>query len=191
MLKKFLLTSLAVASFSLNTAEININNEDLEVNAKVDLANINYNIEPDTMFLGAKFLYVDEDKSNNKNMHHFYEVNFLMMREVKDGLKFGLGLKVNHAKDFISSPLGFEFSYKIPNTDVIPIYFNGQYYYATKVLSYNDAETFMEYRINVDFEVIENGLLTVGYRKIDTNYEDKRGDITFNSSFFAGLKIKF
>jgi hypothetical protein len=31
----------------------------------------------------------------------------------------------------------------------------------------------------------------VGYRKIDTNYEDKRGDITFNSSFFAGLKIKF
>jgi hypothetical protein len=190
MLKRFLfLICLSVLLFAMNSAEININDKDLEVSAKIDLFNIDYNVNANTMFVGAKFLYADKTHSDRNDINPFYEINFLMMGEVNYGMKLGLGIKLNHTKDFTSIPLGIEFSYEIPQID-FPTYLSGYVYYATSVLSYEDADNFLEYRLSCDFEIIQNGLITLGYRKLDTNYE-KRGDLTYNSSWFAGFKIRF
>lgn len=191
MVKKIVLfLSGVIFSFAMNSASININDNDLEVGTKIDLANLSDRVTADTMFLGAKYFYTDEDKSN-VNLYPFYEANFLMRRNINESFSFGLGIKVNHTHDFTSTPLGFEIAYHIPETYVVPIYVKGSIYYATHVLSYQDADSFAEYRVNLDIEIIEDGFITVGYRKIDTNYKDKRGDVTFDSSFYGGLKIRF
>ena len=196
MLKKITLIAFcAVSAFAMHTGEININDKDLEISAKFDLGQFNDAVEPDTMFIGGKFLNADSDNSSNSNaeIDPYFEVNFLMMREVGNlGMSVGMGAKLNFTDNFSSIPLGLEFAYKIPAPDLIPMKLNGSIYYAPSVLCLSDADNYLEYRISYDIEVIKNGYVTVGYRNIDTNYENnKGGDFTYNESFYAGFKIGF
>ena len=196
MLKKITIIAFcAVSAFAMHNGEININNKDLEVSAKFDLGQFNDAVEPDTMFIGGRFLNADSDNSSNSkaDIDPYFEVNFLMMREVGSlGMSVGMGAKLNFTKDYSSIPLGLEFAYKIPAPDLIPMKLNGSIYYAPSVLCLSDADNYLEYRISYDVEVIKNGYVTVGYRNIDTNYNnDKGGDFTYNESFYAGFKIGF
>ena len=57
----------------------------------------------------------------------------------------------------------------------------------------NDAKSFLQYGINLDIEVIQNGLVTVGYRNLDTNYNvsGRTMNANYNSSAYVGFKFKF
>jgi hypothetical protein len=195
MLKKLILiVALTVSAFAMHTAEVNINDTDLELNAKLDIGQFNENVEPDTMFIGARFLSADKTHSSNKHYANdpYYEMNFLMMRPVGDsGLSFGMGVKFNYTKDFASMPLGLEVEYKLDHSGLVPMYLNGSAYYGPKVLSFGNAERFYEYRVSYDIELIENGRITIGYRSMNTNYDDSRGDYTYNRTFYGGFKFFF
>jgi hypothetical protein len=196
MLKKVtLLTATALTAFAMNTGEININNKDLEVSAQLDVGQFYDTVEPNTMFVGAKFLNADADHSDNEkaDLDPYFEANFLMMREVgNSGMRLGMGMKGSFTKDFAAVPLGLEFSYKIPANSYVPMHLNGEVYYAPSVLAFSDADSFLEYRISFDVEIIKNGMVTVGYRTLDTNYEtEKGGDFTYNSYAYLGFKIRF
>ena len=56
-----------------------------------------------------------------------------------------------------------------------------------------DAKSFLEYRVNFDIEVIENGRISLGYRSIDTNYEIKGEtyNMNYNRSAHIGFKFAF
>ncbi len=193
MLKKIVIIALFAASaFAMHSGEININDKDLEIGAKFDLGQFNEAVEPDTMFVGGKFINADKKHSSDdpSELDPYFEVNFLMMRELgNNGMSVGIGAKLNYTKDYSALPLGLEFAYKIPAGDLIPMYLNGSLYYAPSVLSFSDADNFLEYRISYDIEIIDNGRITIGYRNIDTNYE--AGDLNYNSSWYAGFKIGF
>jgi len=200
MLKKITLFSVcAFSAFAMNTAEININNKDLEIGGKFDIGQFNDAVEPDTMFVGAKFLNADADHSDNEyaDLDPYFEANILMMRPIGNaGMKIGMGAKVNFTKDFMSIPLGLEFAYKLPLKTFLPIALNGELYYAPSVLSFSKAENFLEYRLSCDFEVIKHGNITLGYRSLDTNYKTNSyglggGDFTYNSYWYVGFKINF
>jgi len=197
MLKKITLLGIsALSAYAMHTAEININNKDLELDAQFDIGQFNDAVEPDTMFVGAKFLNADAEHSDNEyaDIDPYYEVSFLMMRPVGNkGLKIGLGAKVNYTnnsnKDFMTIPLGLEADYKLPFKGYFPMYLSGELYYAPSVLSFSDADSFFEYRVSCELEVIDNGRVTFGYRSLDTNYENL--DFTYNSSWYVGFKINF
>jgi hypothetical protein len=193
MLKKLgLITVCAASAFAMHTAEININDKDLEVSGQFDIGQFNDAVEPNTMFVGAKFLNADEKNSDNDNanLDPYFEVSFLMMKEMGDsGFKLGLGGKLNYTENFSALPLGVEGSYKIPADNLIPMYINAAVYYAPSVLSFSDADSYFETRINYDIEVIDNGKITLGYRKIDTNYD--AADFTYNDSWYVGFKFNF
>jgi len=196
MLKKVtLLTASALTAFAMNTGEININNKDLEVSGQFDIGQFNDAVEPNTMFVGAKFLNADADHSDNDkaDIDPYFEANFLMMRPIGNaGMRVGMGAKVNFTKDFASIPLGLQFAYKIPANSYVPMYLNGELYYAPSVLSFSDADSFLEYRLSYDIEIIKNGMVTMGYRSLDTNYDAaKGGDFTYNSYWYVGFKINF
>ncbi|MEN8303379.1 MAG: YfaZ family outer membrane protein [Campylobacterota bacterium] len=196
MLKKITLIALCAASaFAMHSGEININNKDLEIGAKFDIGQFNTAVEPDTMFVGGKFINADKDHSSPKgDVDPYFELNFLMMQAVGDqGMSVGMGAKLNFTKNYSAVPLGLEFAYKLPVTDFIPMYLNGSLYYAPSVLCMSDADSFLEYRLSYDVEVIKNGLITIGYRNIDTNYDNSHGrvDFTYNESFYVGFKIGF
>ena len=199
MLKKLSMITFCTASaFALNTAELNINDSDLEVMAKFDMGQFNDAVEPETVFVGARLLNGHKSHSDNDNrsLDSFVEVNFLMQREIGDrGLSIGLGVKLNAtqhgSEDFMSIPLGIEAGYRIPASDLIPMYVGASLYYAPSVLSLADADSFLEYRINYDIEVIKNGRITIGYRSIDTNYDVSGGNFSYNRSLYGGFKFSF
>lgn len=190
MLKKLGLLSLTTASlFAMHTFEININEKDLGLSAKFDIGQYNSKVEPGTTFVGAKFLNGSEDHGDFEEKNGFGEINFLKVKEISNtGMALGLGVKANTTKDFISIPLGFEMVYSVPNVEVIPITINGSVYYAPEVLALKDATRFLEYGINARFEVIENGLIVFGYRKIDLTATDT---LTYNDSAYLGFKFAF
>ena len=192
MFKKLgLMAVSAVSVFAMHSAEINVNNADLELGVRFDMGQFNDNVEPDTVFLGAKYLNADERHSDYSNIDDYQELNFLMQKEVGDGFTLGLGVKLNHTKNFVSVPLGVEASYKLPTNAEISFYLNGSLYYAPEVLCLDNADGFSEFRINLDAEVIENGRVTVGYRSFETDYDNTRGRDKYNSSVYLGFKFAF
>ena len=190
MLKKVSLLALSTASvFAMHSAEVNVNNSDLEVSAKFDIGQVNEKVEPNTVFLGAKYLKADKRHSDISSVDDYYEANFLMMKNASKNLKFGLGVKMNHTKDFTSTPLGVEAVYRLPIESSVPFYISGSLYYAPKVLSFEKADNYLEYRAAVDVEVIKNGFVVVGYRNMNTNYESR--DVEYNRSFYGGFRFLF
>jgi len=199
MLKKLILVSMfAVSAFAMHSAELNINDKDLEVSAKFDIGQFNENVEPDTMFIGGKFLNPDKSHSDDSvdNIDPYAEVNFLIMKEIGNkGMSFGMGAKLNYSKventDYSALPLGIEFAYKIPADDLIPMSLNGSLYYAPEVLSFSKATGYLEYRIHYDIELIENAGITLGYRNINMDFENSSSSFNYNSSWYFGFKIGF
>ncbi|MDQ7044197.1 MAG: YfaZ family outer membrane protein [Sulfurimonas sp.] len=199
MLKKILITTLpAISAFALHTAEININDRDLELNAKFDMGQFNSSIEPNTVFIGGRFLNGQKENSRLENgdpvtnIDPFYEVSFLMKRAVGDmGMSFGMGVKLNYTKDFSTIPLGLEFEYVIPAKKLVPMYVYGSVYYAPSALSFSKAKDFVGYRVSYDIELIDNGRVTIGYRNINTNYDAVGGRVVYNDSVYAGFKFAF
>ena len=197
MLKKLTLLAAGFASaFAMNSVELNVNDKDLEMGVAFDMGQFNDSIEPDTVFVGGKFLHGDvenSDRTSSADMDDYYELNFLMKREMDNSdLTIGLGAKVNGTKDFMSVPLGGEASYRLPFDFSMPFYLGGAVYFAPSVLTMSDADSFLETRITLDIEIIENALVTLGYRNIDTNYEKPTAiDINYNSSVYAGFRFKF
>ena len=198
MLKKItMMAACAVSAFAMHTAEININESDLEIGAKFDMGQFNQSVEPDTVFVGLKFLNGDSKHSSEDgtNMDPYFEANFLMQREIGNaGMYFGLGVKANYTKDYSSLPLGVEFKYTIPAPDLIPMHVNGSIYYAPSALAFSDADDFIEYRISYDVEVIDNGSISVGYRSLNTNYKkdaNPLGTFNYNKSWYVGFKFAF
>ena len=196
MLKKLALAALfAVSAFGMHSAEVNINDTDLEVSGKLDIGQFNANVEPNTTFLGFRVINADNThgSDNGYNNEPYYEVNFLMKKPFSDtGLSLGMGVKVNFTKDFSSLPLGLEATYKLPtNNKFVPMFLNGSVYYGPKVLSFGDADRYYDYRVSYDVEIINNGRVTLGYRSLNTNYSDVRDDYIYNKSFYIGFKFLF
>ena len=200
MLKKItLISTSAISAFALHMAEININDKDLEVGAKLDVGQFNDRVEPNTMFVGAKFLNpVDEHSSDSlTNLKPYYEVNFSIMREVGNyGVSFGMGLKLNYTEigntNFSALPLGVEFAYAFPSPKVIPMHLGASLYYAPEVLSFADSTRYLEYRIHYDVELIPNAGLTLGYRNLNVKAGNSSiGSVNYNSSWYVGFQLGF
>ncbi len=201
MFKKLgILAMCAASAFAMHSVELNINDKDLELGARLDMGQFNDTVEPDTVFVGLKLLHGHEkhsDITNGSNMNDYYEFNFLMQRKIEEtDLVIGLGVKVNGTKKYSTVPIGAEVSYKLPFGDTIPLYVKGSVYYAPDILSMQDAKNFFEYRVGLDIEVIKNASVTLGYRSLDTNYKSSkgpelRGNINYNKSPYIGFKFAF
>jgi len=195
MLKKIVLGSMIATSvFASHQLEINLSDEDVEAGLRLDLSKMN-NIDADTYF-GMKIVNGNEKNSETiRKTDPLIEASFLIMRPVNNvsGLKVGLGVKGEFTNidgdDFVATPLGLEVEYKLPFNSPIAVYAGGMFYYAPGPLCFSDADRYVESRANIDFEVIRNGRITVGYREIETDV--KKRDVTYNETLYAGFKFLF
>ena len=194
MLKKLSLMVVSTASvFAMHSAEININDKDLELNTKFDLGQFNDTVEPDTTFLGMSYIKGNLDNSNSA-IRDYFDINFLMRQEIQDsGVNFGIAVKVNYTKVnkelFVTIPLGLEIGYRVPVE--VPVLFNAKVYYAPESLAYGEAESFLEYRVDACVEVIKKGSLVLGYRNLDTNLQNTKGNQKYNESVYFGFRFAF
>jgi len=189
---KLLLLLLAIATTSLhaeNTIGIDVNRADVEIVGNLDLnALVNYN--DGTMYLLTfNYLHTAGEKTESNNMTN---VGFLAQSYFYgvEGLSLALGIEGVLASDFLAVPFVVKGTYDLPLIDIIPsTSFSLKVAFAPGVLSFRQAQNYLEFRTELDMEIISNLHLFTGYRNIDTKYETF--DKTFNDSFYLGMKLKF
>ena len=184
--KKLFLTSLLSLGLlhAQSSIGLNINDEDIEVTASINLNALTYYSDSTSYTLDASYLHTDGDDLVAVGVGA--ENTFQGLQ----GLALGLGIKSVFADDFIAIPFfvnakyTLPLSYSIPTTSLIT-----SLAYSPSVLTFSDGESYMEFRAEADMEVITNVHLFAGYRNIDTDYE--RYDFNFNDSFYGGMKLSF
>lgn len=199
MLKKLIsLGIICSLSFGMHEIELNINDVDLEAGLKLDMGQFNQAVEPDTTFIGYKYLKGDKKNSaDDISPSPFHEISFLIRRKIgSSDLSAGLGVKANitslNRYDFVSIPIGLHLRYDFSSSD-IPVYAGGYFYYAPPVLSSQDASKFVEYRVFLGVDIIKNAGLVVGFRNIDTTYDINGKDekVNLNRSAYFGVRFRF
>ncbi len=201
MLKKLLLGLMLTGSLSygMHEFELNINNKDLDLHLNLDMGQFNDMIEPDSFMLTARLMKSDIDNSRlpyGQDPNVLGEVGFLVQSTsaAAPGLMMGMGLKLVYTpldKQSISAlPIGVITDYTLPLDIVIPLHIGGEFYFAPEVLAFESSTRYMEYQANFDIELMERGLLTMGYRGLETPTK-AMGDAYYNRAYFVGFKFKF
>jgi hypothetical protein len=175
-MKKLLTVAVfALTAFADNYAGVEITNDTLAVNAQVQ-------VTPNNIYARGTFLYNDRDGYNN-----FYSVGVkgegnLIGVNIQN-VKFSLLVDFVHTKNNSAIPLGIGVFGYIPNIEY-PVFVRGEYEYAPKILSFDDADRFSRFDVQTGIQPIENGELFVGYRNISFNHN-------YDSGLYAGIGYHF
>jgi hypothetical protein len=140
-----------------------------------------------------RFLNPDDEYSDFHDPNGYFESGFKIEKEFANtNFLVGVGVKMNYtpkgSKDFLSLPLSFHMGYTIPM--MVPIHLLAQFHYAPEVLSFMDANNYIEYRFDIDFELIRNALINVGYRNLEMKF-DNTAYLNYNESVYIGIKFRF
>lgn len=185
-LKKLFITSLLSLGFlhAQSTIGLNINDEDLEVQAAIDLNTFTNYSDGTTYLISGYYLHTDTD-----NLLALALSGESALQGV-EGLTFGLGVRSIFTDNFVALPFFGKATYVLPFDHGIPTTSVGaSLAYAPSVLTFREGESYKEFRMEADMAVVQNIHLFVGYRNIDTEYD--RHDKTFNDSFYGGMKLSF
>ncbi|CAA6809706.1 MAG: Unknown protein [uncultured Sulfurovum sp.] len=193
MFKKTIVTTLLSSAVLLadSGVGININEDDLEIEAVLDSRNLEALQTSSTIYQAdVNFLRADTEKLIGLGIG---ATNNL---EAAEGVEVTLGAKFIWAEvgsdDFSAMPLMAKVRYTFPPLEfgIPPISLEASGLYAPSALSFSDSESYSEYRISGDIEVIENVKIYAGYRNIHTEYKGYSRDL-FDTGYYAGLKITY
>jgi len=169
---------------------LDINHDDVEL-----LGEINFNTLTDyssttSFILSGNYLYSGDNEKEDRE--HLVTLGFRGENTLPgvEGLSVGVGIKAVFADSYIAIPLFMQASYAFPFIDTIPTTsLVANFAYAPSVLTFNEGESFREYRMGIDMELFSHTHIFAGYRNIDTDYSNE--DYTFNDSFYGGLTLTF
>jgi hypothetical protein len=184
-MKKIIFGTLLLAGLiQASSVALNVNSDDVEVEGRIDITStIGYG-SGTTYFLGGDYLHTENDDLVKAT---FGASNTLSGAE---GLTFTLGLEGVFGDNYVAMPFFGEAALRLPLDEPIPATtLSAKFSYAPSVLSFVDADQYVEYRFEADMEVISNIHVYGGYRNIDTDYETH--DYNLNDSWYGGLKISF
>jgi hypothetical protein len=189
--KKIILASLlSFSSFSYakSSIGIDINNDDVEVLASLNLNALTSYSDGTNYLLDLNYLHTKEDE-DTANMTSVSVMGQNTLQGVEN-LQLAFGLKTVFISDFMAVPFTFKGNYILPLIDQIPTTTVAlSLSYAPSTLTFRDGESYSDVRLEADMEIIHNIHLFTGYRNINTEY--KKDDKTFNSSVYAGIKLTF
>lgn len=196
MLKKVLFSVLLISALlGERIAEINLNDQDVELKFRNPVyLNLNpYNGIESKYYIEASFLH-SSSKQNNDTLYSFGFLSRSAAPSIQN-LEASLGIKGVYSgstgsNNFFATPLGVTLQYKMPS-QIGNIGLSADLYYAPSVLSFSDADGYLETRVEASFEVIKNSDVFVGFRSIDTDYDNAVGNKKFNESFYLGFRMYF
>jgi len=187
--KKSILIILIFTSslFSNDTIAINVNADSVEIEGTTDITGYISNDGTSHYSLEASYL--------NHTYHYLFGTGISASGDVSqiDGLKFALGAKFimseNKQDSFFAIPLMAKAIYQIPIDDIPSSHITAKFLYAPSSLSFSDALSYSEFRIQADVNIIDNVSVFSGYRTIDTEYEEYGKSI--DKSMYGGVEMKF
>jgi hypothetical protein len=193
---KHLIITLWISTTAFAAHQIGVNVNDREVGGEIRLDMGRMGSAMNNAYIGARFL--NGDNNNSKTISDpdpLMEASFMVMQPVRgvQGLKVGLGVKAVYTEidgvRYGALPLGVEAELQLPINTPFPFYVNGAFYYAPSVLTFKEGAGYMETRIGLDAEPIENARVGVGYRVIDTDLKSR--DVTYNDAWYFGMRLDF
>jgi hypothetical protein len=191
-MKKILLSSIAASTllFASNSAQININNDTLELRGDLFLNNM-YNVNNSSNYYFT-VSYLGTEDTDTDETQKLFSTGLKVLNPYTDdnGISLGLGLKsvfTDQAdKTFLAVPLAAYGRFELNDL----IYFDIEVAYAPRVLSFSDAEGYTDAKIRVNYKVLEDGYIYIGARDITTKYEDI-GSVDYDTSAFVGYEVRF
>ncbi len=207
MLKKLLFATLLFSSttYAMHEFELNVNNKDLDLHLGLDMGQFNDSIEPDSFIIEMRLMKGDNEHARlpyeegtniEQDTNILGEIGFMAQSSsaMAPGLVMGMGIKLAYTpldnQSIFAMPIGVMTDYTLPLDIIIPLHIGGQFHYAPEVLAFEKSKRYIEYQANFDIELMERGLITMGYRGIDTPTKDN-SHIYYNRSYFVGFKFKF
>lgn len=187
--KKSILIILIFSSslFSNDAIAINMNADSVEIEGSTDITG--YILSDGTTQYNIEASYL------NHTYHYLFGTGISASGEISQiaGLRFALGAKFimseNKQDSFFAIPLMAEATYKLPIENIPSSHVSAKFLYAPSSLSFSDALSYSEFRIQANVDVINNVSLFSGYRTIDTEYEDYGKSI--DKSMYGGVEMKF
>lgn len=175
--------------FSANRGMMNLSDLDVEFEVDLDLGLFIESYGEDSYFAGGGLLSTGDGNGNVLYFTHLFIENDLPQVE---GVRIAVGMKYITTTvsnyNFNALPVGFDFSYAIPNKNDMPLFLIGTLFYASSPLSFTDAKNYLEMRIGISTE-IDDMQGFVEYRSIHTNFNIS--DMIFNETFYAGGRLSF
>jgi len=194
MFKKIAFTTLFTSALLMAESGVglNINEQDLEVEAVLDSRNLEA-LQTSSTIYQADFNFLDIDDKAQLIGAGVGATNKL---EAVEGVEVTLGAKFIWAevgeKNFTGLPLMGKVRYTFPplKFNIPPVSLEAKALYAPGVLTFGDSEEYSEIRFAADIEVIENVRIYAGYRNIHAEYKDIGRDL-FDTGYYAGLKLTY
>ncbi len=186
----FLLTALLLTlnmhAYQRYAFGLNVNTSVVEFEARANVAPLTS--DPVFRNFYADFNYIN-DNDSLVGIGAFVENVFYNYHP----LMFQVGIKsvfTGHGgKDFMALPILFGFKHKVYSGNIPIGTLGAKILYAPSPLAFQDADKYLEYRIEATLQIIENVELYAGYRNIDTDY--KGASLNYTDSGYLGFRFIF
>jgi len=168
--------------------EINVNNSDVEVDIETQF----HGLET-PLAVGAGFIYCDDYWISNLHMTIIDEA-FIPALNLGLGFRAVVGEVEIHDIDYDLGALCFEllggYDFR-KSVSKLPISVSARVSAAPKVLSFRDAERYVEFNTSVSFHINNNASVFAGYRLIDFRFEDPVDTDWDDDAVFLGFRLSF
>ncbi len=187
MKKLSVLTCVSLLGFcsgvSAGTIDLALSND----SATFDYSTLLQKTQPGNAEFNVGLLYTEEDEVvGNLGIQVIDEVG-----ENAPGLFLGVGLKLFATfpdnVDIAALAPGVTIRYSPPTLDRFGV--TGQLNYAPDIVSFMDADRFLAYKVTLEYGVLPQASVYVGYRKMTTKFNGN--NVTIDSAGHFGLKISF
>lgn len=177
----------------LATTAFSIQADNLDVNLGSDAASVNFSTSltstglvgdlgylhhTDRVDIGSAGLQVMGD-SNPAGSPFIFAVG---------GKVFFISPKQNNAGNGLVLGFGGRFNYTWPSYNRFKI--GGELYYAPNIVSFNNADRYLQYSVNAGYEILHNAELYVGYRHISAAFTNT-STLTLDNTFMVGFNLSF
>ncbi len=170
--------------------EMNVNHETFE-------GALTYSTPLDNNNFNARFNYIYKEDKYKKGSGEL----LLSNQVLDDKLTFNLGFNSIYGeimdlhKDPKISNVGFVFGleYTLPDHNLpIPVVLANKASLAPEPICFENTKSHFQYRANLDFKILNNAGITMGYRYFRTNFENgfEKDDYS-EQSVFIGYKLTF
>ena len=146
-------------------------------------------------FLGLEFLSGDDEFDKSQYMISGY-VTAMGLTPVP-GLGATLGFKASATRarvggsneNLLAIPVQLGVSYTLPI--ILRTHLQGSVGFAPKALTLGEAERYQEFRLKAVIEPMDGGMIYVGWRSLQFDFEGMDDNYKFNESVFVGIGMVF
>lgn len=190
MLKHIVILIFIITSgHAIHKGMMNVSALDVEASLKFDIGQFKEDFALDSYYVGATAISTNDGKG-----YILGSLDFLLLEEMPiEGLKVGAGMRLIYtslgSSIFIAFPLSVSAAYQVPSKNALPFFLTSELHYSPRILSVSDAINYFEFRAGMNYEVIENLKILLGYRIIQTNYTTS--NVTYNNTVYIGMQAGF